>query len=108
MAKAKCPVCAQDVAIPFFLNEGAWRWLTCPHCAARLERNKPRYVVAFMPFFIVLTAMGGRSQRLTTSAEVLMVAIIVVIFVELMHPQLQERKTPAKPEITLNINGPSN
>jgi hypothetical protein len=108
MAKAKCPVCAQDIAIPFFLNEDAWRWLTCPHCAARLERKKPRYVVAFMPFFIVLTAMGGRSQRLTTFAEVLMVAIIVVVFVEFMHPQLQVRKPLPKPEITLNIDGHSN
>jgi hypothetical protein len=108
MAKAKCPVCAQDVAPPFLLNADAWRWLTCPHCAARLERKKPRYVVAFMPFLIVLTAIGGRGQRIAVFAEVLMVVIVVVIFVEFLHPQLQVRKPLPKPEITLNIDGPSN
>jgi hypothetical protein len=107
MAKPKCPVCAQDIATPSFLNADAWRWLVCPHCAARLERKKPRYIVAFMPFFIVLTAIGGRGHRLAAFAEVLMVAIIVVIFVELMHPQLQVRKPLSKPEITLDINGSS-
>jgi hypothetical protein len=30
-----------------------------------------------------------------------------VIFVELMHPQLQVRKPLSKPEITLDINGSS-
>ena len=108
MAKAKCPVCAQDVAAPFFLKADAWRWLVCPHCAARLERKKPRYAVAFMPFLIVLTPMGGGwGHRFTTFAEVLMVAIVVVIFVEFAHPQLQVRKPLPKPEITLNINGSS-
>jgi hypothetical protein len=107
MAKAKCPGCAQDVATPFVLNADAWRWLVCPHCAARLERKKPRYVAAFMPFFIVLTAIGGRGQRLTTFAEVLMVAIVVVIFVEFLHPQLQVRKPLPKPEIKLRIDGAS-
>jgi hypothetical protein len=108
MANARCPVCAQDVPLPSLLNADAWRWLTCPHCAARLERKKPRYVAAFMPFFIVLTAMSGRGHRLAAFAEVLMVVILVVIFVEFFHPQLQVRKPPPKPEITLNINGPSN
>jgi len=108
MAKAKCPVCAQDLVIPFFLKADAWWWLTCPKCAARLERKKPRYVAAFMPFFIVLTAIGGRVQRIAVFAEVLMVVIVVVIFVELLHPQLQLRKPLPKPESTLNINGPSN
>lgn len=37
-----------------------------------------------------------------------MIAIVVVILVELMRPQLQLRKPPPKPEITLNIKGPSN
>jgi len=107
MTKAKCPVCTQEFATPFILNTDAWMWLTCPHCAARLERKKPRYIVAFMPSFIVLTAMGGRGQRIAVFAEVLMVVIVVVIFVELVHPQLQVRKPLPKPEITLKINGPS-
>jgi len=72
-----------------------------------LERKTPRYVVAFMPFFIVLTAMSGRGHRIAAFAEVLMVVIFVVIFVEFAHPQLQVRKPLPKPEITLNTNGPS-
>ena len=104
---AKCPVCAHDVATPFFLNADAWRWLACPHCAARLERKNPRYAVTLMPFFIALIAVGGRGHRYAIVAEVLMVAITVVILVEFMRPQLQVRKPLPKPEITLNINGSS-
>jgi hypothetical protein len=108
MAKAKCPVCAQDVATPFVLNADAWRWLVCPHCAARLERKKPRYTVPLMSFFIALIAVGGRGHRYAIVAEVLMAAIVVVIFVEFMRPHLQLRKPLPKPGISLNISGPSN
>jgi hypothetical protein len=105
---AKCPVCEHDVATPFFLNVDKWRWLVCPHCEARLERKNPRSLVAASPLLLVLIALGGRSHRLGVVAEVLMVALFVVILVEFMRPQLQLRKPPPKPEITLNINGPSN
>jgi hypothetical protein len=105
---AKCPVCEHDVATPFFLNVDAWRWLACPHCAARLERKNPRFVVALSSFFLVLVALGGRGHRFAVIAEVLMAAIFVVILVEFMRPQLQLRKPSSKPEITLDINGPSN
>jgi hypothetical protein len=102
----KCPVCEHDVAAPFFLNVDAWRWLVCPHCAARLERKNPRSV-ALLPLWIGLIALGGRGHRFAVIAEVLMGAIFVVILVEFMHPQLQLRKPLPKPETTLNINGPS-
>ena len=104
---AKCPACEHDVATPFFLNVDAWRWLACPHCAARLERKNPRSV-ALLPLWIGLIALGGRGHRFAVIAEVSMAAIFVVILVEFMRPQLQLRKPPPKPEITLNINGPSN
>ena len=104
---AKCPVCKHDVAAPFFLNLDAWRWLTCPHCAARLERKNPRSV-ALLPFWIALIALGGRGHRFAVICEVLMAAIFVVILVEFMRPHLQVRRPLPNPEITLNINGPSN
>jgi hypothetical protein len=105
---AKCPVCAQEVATPFFLNVDRWRWLACPHCAARLERKNPRYVVALSSFLLATIALVTMGHRFATIAEVLMVAIFVVMLVEFMRPQLQLRKPPPKPEIRLNIDGPSN
>jgi hypothetical protein len=107
IAMAKGPVCARDVATPFVLNADAWRWLVCPHCAARLERKNPRFAVALMPLWIALIAVGGRGHRYAIVAEVLMAAIAVVILVEFMRPQLQLRKPLPKPEITLNIDGTS-
>jgi hypothetical protein len=104
---AKCPVCEHDVVTPFFLNVDAWRWLACPHCAARLERKNPRSV-ALLPLWIGLIALSGRVHRFAVIVEVLMVAIVVVILVEFMRPQLRLRKSSPKPEIRLNINGPSN
>ena len=105
---AKCPVCERDVVTPFFLNVDKWRWLACPHCAARLEKKNPRYVVALPSFLLTIIALGTIGRRFATIAEVLMVAIFVVMLAGLMRPQLQLRKTLPKPEITLNINGPSN
>ncbi len=105
---AKCPACARDVATPFFLNADTWRWLTCPHCGARLERKNPRSVVVLVPLWIGLIAFAGLGHRFAVVAQVLMAAIMVVILVEFMRPQLQLRKPLPKPEITLNLNGPSN
>src|SRR6266478_482965 len=103
----RCPV-LEGSTTPFFLNADAWRWLTCPHCAARLERKNPRYAVALMPFFIALTVVSGRGHRYAVAAEVLMAVPVVVMLVEFMRPQLQLRKPLPKPEITLNISGSSN
>ena len=105
---AKCPVCERDIATPFFMKMDAWRWLACPHCAARLERKNPRYVVALSSFFLALLALSRLGHRFVVIAEVLMVAIVVVMLVESMRPQLQLRKPLPKPEIRLDINGPSN
>ena len=105
---AKCPVCEHDVATPFFLNVDKWRWLACPHCAARLERKNPRYVAALSSFFLALLALGRLGHRFAVIAEVMMVALIVVILVQFMRPQLKLRKPLPKPEIELKINDSSN
>ena len=105
---AKCTVCEHDVAAPFFLNVDGWRWLACPHCAARLERKNPRILIPLMGFWFALLALGRLGRRFAILAEVLMVAIFVVILVQFMRPELQLRKPPPKPEIELKINGPSN
>jgi len=105
---AKCPVCEHEVATPFLLNVDAWRWLACPHCAARLERKNPRYVAVLMPLWVALIPLGTMGHRFATIAEVLMVAIFVVILAGLMRPQLQLRKPLPKPEIELKINDPPN
>ena len=105
---AKCPVCEHDVVTPFFLNVDKWRWLACPHCAARLERKNPRYVAALPSFLLAIIAFGTMGRRFATIAEVSMVAIFAVMLAGLMRPQLQLRKPLPKPEIELKINGPSN
>ncbi len=105
---AKCPVCEHDVATPFFLNVDKWRWLVCPHCAARLERKNPRFVVPLFFFYFVLILLGRMGHRFAIIAEVLMIAILVVMTMQFMRPELQLRKPPPKPEIELKINGPSN
>src|SRR5713226_9763253 len=105
---AKCPVCEHDVTVPFFLNVDGWRWLACPHCAARLERKNPRSVVVLMPLWAGLIALGGRGHRFAVIAYVFMVAMIVVILLEFMRPRLQLRKPLPKPEIELKIDDPSN
>ncbi len=105
---AKCPACQHDVATPSFLNVDAWRWLTCPHCAARVERKNPRSVVVLMPLWVGLIAFARRGHRFAVVSEVLMAAIMVVILVEFMRPQLQLRKPLPKPGTTLNLSGPSN
>jgi hypothetical protein len=104
---AKCPACENDVATPFVLNENKWRWFVCPRCAARLERKKPRLLVAMSGFFLALIALGRLGHRFAIIAEVLMVVIFVVIFAELLRPQLQLRKPLPKPEIELKIDDSS-
>lgn len=104
---AKCPSCAQDCPTPFFLNADAWRWLACPHCAARLERKSPRYLVALSSLWVAIIALTRLFHRFPIVAYGFMAAIVILMLVELMRPQLQLRKPPPKPEVRLNINGPS-
>jgi len=61
-----------------------------------------------MGFWIALLALGRMGHRLAVLAEVLMVAIFLVILVKFLRPELQLRKPLPKPEIELEINNPSN
>ncbi len=105
---AKCPACARDVATPFFLRVDAWRWLTCPHCAARVERKNSRWVVALTSFWLALIPLGTLGHKYAIFAEAAMVAIFALILMQFLRPQLQLRKSLPKPEITLKLEGPSN
>jgi hypothetical protein len=105
---AKCPACEREVATPFVLNVDKWRWLACPHCAARLERKNPRYAVAMTSFFVALLSLGRLGHRFAIVAEALMIVIFVVILVDFMRPQLQLRKPLPKAEIELKIGDPPN
>ncbi len=108
---AKCPACEREVTTPFVLNVDKWRWLACPHCAAKLERKSPRYLVALSSFMLALIALGGLGHRRIISS-VLLVALMVVIFVliavQLLRPELQLRKPPPKAEVELKISDPPN
>ena len=104
---AKCPACEHEVVTPFVLDADSWRWLVCPHCAARLER-KPRLVGAMTGFFVALLALSRLGHRFAIVAEGLMIMIFVVTLVEFMRPELQLRKPLPKPEIELKINDPPN
>lgn len=105
---AKCPACEHEVVTPFVLNADGWRWFACPHCAARLERKNPRYLAALASLMVTLIALGGLGHRYRVIAEVLMVALMVVILVQFMRPKLQLRKPLPKPEIELKIDDPPN
>jgi hypothetical protein len=101
---AKCPVCSHDVNTPFFLNVDAWRWLACPHCAARLERKNPRFIVPLVSLYMCLLVLGQRGHRLAIVAEVLMVVTLGLMLAIFMRSQLQVRKPAPKAETTLDIN----
>lgn len=104
---AKCPACAHEVVTPFFLNADAWRWLVCPHCAARLERKNPQLVVPLTSFWLALLALSRLGHRIAVIAEVLMAAIVLVILGTFMRPEVQLRKPLPKAKIKSEMNHPS-
>lgn len=104
---ATCPACNRDVVTPFFLNLGAWRWLVCPHCKARLEMKPPRSVV-LGPLLAPLFVLARRGRVFEVIAFVFAFATIFLLLVESVRPKVQLRKKPLpKPTIRLNIDGPS-
>ncbi len=56
---------------------------------------------------MVIIVLTTQFHRFAILAYVFIVATIILMVVELMRPQLQLRKPPPKPEIRLNINGPT-
>ncbi len=103
-----CPACNQEVATPFFLNLGAWRFLVYPHCKARLEMKAPRSALLgplIAPFFI----LARRGRGFEVLAFLFMFATILLLLLESIHPKVQLRKKPLpKPSIRLDIDGPPN
>lgn len=106
---AKCPACNHDVRTPLFLNLDAWRRLVCPHCQARLEMKRPRWVVLgplIAPLF-VLARQQGRVFEII--AFVFMFVTVFLLLLESLRPKVQLRKKPLpEPSIRLNIGDPSN
>jgi hypothetical protein len=57
---------------------------------------------------MAIIALTTRFHRAAIFAYVFIAAALIVALVELMRPQLQLRKPLPKPDIRLNIGGPSN
>jgi hypothetical protein len=105
---AMCPACDYDVRTPFFFNLDAWSHLTCPQCKARLEIKPPRSVV-LGPLMAPLFVLARRGPVFELIAFVFMFATIFLPLLESVHPKVRLRKKALpKPDIRLNINGPSN
>ena len=104
---AACPACTHEVATPFFPNLDGWRHLVCPHCQARLEMKPPRSAV-FGPLMVALFVLARRGRVFEVIAFVFAFAIIFLLVLESVRPQVQLRKKPLpQPSIRLNIDGPS-
>src|SRR6266851_5123229 len=105
---AKCPACDSDVRTPFFLNLDGWSHLTCTQCKARLEMKPPRSVV-LGPLIARLFVLARQGRLFEVIAFVFMFATIFLLLLESARPKLRLRKKALpKPDIRLNINGPSN
>ena len=105
---AECPACNHEVATPFFMNVDAWRHFVCHHCKARLEMKPPRFAL-FAPIMAPLFVLARQGRVFEVIAYVYAFAIMFLVFLESLRPKAQlRRKTPPKPEIRLNIDGPSN
>jgi hypothetical protein len=105
---AKCPACDYEVRTPFFLNLDGWSHLTCTQCKARLEMKPPRSFV-LGPLMAPLFVLARQGRVFEVIAFVFMFATIFLLLLESVHPKVRLRKKALpKPDIRLNINGPSN
>ena len=105
---ANCPACTHDVRTPFFLDLDKWRWLTCPHCGARLEMKPPRSVV-LAPLIAPLFVLARQGRVFEVIAFLFMFVTIFLLLLESLRPRVRIRQKPLpKPSVRLNIDGPSN
>lgn len=105
---AKCPACDHDVRTPFFLDLDGWSHLTCTQCRAKLEMKPPRSAV-LGPLMAPLFVLARQGRVFEVIAFVFMFATIFFLLLESVRPKVRLRKKALpKPEIRLNINGPSN
>ena len=105
---AKCPACDHDVRTPFFLNLDGWSHLTCTQCKARLEMKPPRSFV-LGPLVAPLFVLARQGHVFEFIAFAFMFATIFLILLESIRPKVRlRRKALPKPDIRLNIDGPSN
>jgi hypothetical protein len=107
---AKCPACDYQVRTPAFFNLDGWSHLVCSQCKARLEM-KPRAVGFWvLPILASMSWLGRKGHIYAVLAEVLLLcAMVTIVLMLIVHPQVRLRKRALpKPEVRLNINGPSN
>jgi len=104
---ATCPVCNHSVRTPFFLNLDAWTHLACPHCHARLEMKPPRSFL-LGPLIAPLFVLARHGRVFEIIAFVYMFVTFFLLLLECHNPKVRlRRKPPARPDIRLNLNGPS-
>ena len=107
---ATCPACDHDVRTPFFLNLDGWSHLACTQCKARLE-IKPRPVaILLFPVILIASWLSRLGHIYSIIAEVLVVsASVTLMLLLIVRPQVRLRKRALpKPDVQLNVHGPSN
>ncbi len=106
---AKCPTCDHDVRTPFCFNLDGWSHLTCAQCKARLEMKPRPVAILLFPVVLIVSWLGRLGHIYSIIAEVLVIsAAVILVLLLVVRPQVRLRKRALpKPEIRLNIDGPS-
>ena len=105
---AKCPACSHDVRTPFFYNLDGWSHLACPQCKARLEMIPPRSFL-LGPLVAPLFVLARQGRVFEIIAYAFAFVTFALILVESFRAKVRLRTKPLpKPEIRLNLDGPSN
>lgn len=107
---AKYPACNHEVRTPAFFNLDGWSHLACTQCNARLEMKPRPVAILLFPVVLIASWLGRLGHIYLIIAEVLLVsAMVALVLALIIRPQvrLRNRSLP-KPDIRLNINGPSN